>query len=179
MGSFKSGNFVVYDKGRDGSMIYVVYINGKQIPVAHATLEEARNAMNEYYREHPRKLRKPQNILVIDEIQSKRHQEGRERGYLSKKGVEKKRTELQKDLAEAKAAIDVKESEIANRFGMEVGTDEFDEVLYKKLSKEERDEIFNMYEKSAKINTDLDTLEEFEESVYSGGRVPSAPFEKN
>lgn len=85
VGSFKSGDFVVYGKGRDGSMIYVVYIDGKQLPVAHATLDDARNAMNEYYKENPRKLRKPLSVLVIDEIQSKRHQEGREKGYRNEK----------------------------------------------------------------------------------------------
>lgn len=81
IGSFYNGDFIAHGKGRNGDMIYVVYNNGKQIPVAHASLEDARNAMNEYYREHPRKLRRPLKVLVIDEIQSKRHQEGREKGY--------------------------------------------------------------------------------------------------
>ena len=76
-------DYVVHGKGRNGEMIYVVYINEKQLPVAHATLEDARIAMNEYYKEHPRKLRKPRKVLVIDEIQSKRHQDGREKGYRS------------------------------------------------------------------------------------------------
>ena len=76
-------DYVAHGKGRNGEMIYVVYINEKQLPVAHATLEDARMAMNEYYKEHPRKLRKPRKVLVIDEIQSKRHQEGREKGYRS------------------------------------------------------------------------------------------------
>lgn len=81
VGSFRRGDYVVYGEARTGDMIFVVFINDKQIPVAHATLEDARNAMNEYYREHPRTLRKPLRVLAIDEIQSKRHQDGRERGY--------------------------------------------------------------------------------------------------
>lgn len=81
IGSFRNGDFIAHGKGRNGDMIYVVYINGNQVPVSYKTLDDARVGMNEYYKEHPRKLRKPLNVLVIDEIQSKRHQEGREKGY--------------------------------------------------------------------------------------------------
>lgn len=97
VGGFASGDYVVHGKGRDGNMIYVAYINDKQLPVAHATLEEARNAMNEYYKEHPRKLRKAQRVLVIDEIQSKRHQDGRENGYQTEEFIqtEKRLRELE------------------------------------------------------------------------------------
>lgn len=97
VGGFASGDYVVHGKGRDGNMIYVAYINDKQLPVAHATLEEARNSMNEYYKEHPRKLRKAQRVLVIDEIQSKRHQDGRENGYQTEEFIqtEKRLRELE------------------------------------------------------------------------------------
>ena len=97
VGGFASGDYVVHGKGRDGNMIYVAYINDKQLPVAHATLEEARNAMNEYYKEHPRKLKKAQRVLVIDEIQSKRHQDGRENGYQTEEFIqtEKRLRELE------------------------------------------------------------------------------------
>ena len=97
VGGFTSGDYVVHEKGRDGNMIYVAYINDKQLPVAHATLEEARNAMNEYYKEHPRKLKKAQRVLVIDEIQSKRHQDGRENGYQTEEFIqtEKRLRELE------------------------------------------------------------------------------------
>lgn len=81
IGSFRNGDFIAHGKGRNGDMIYVVYINGNQVPVSYKTLEDARVGMNDYYKEHPRKLRKPLKVLVIDEIQSKRHQEGREKGY--------------------------------------------------------------------------------------------------
>lgn len=81
IGSFRNGDFIAHGKGRNGDMIYVVYINGNQVPVSYKTLDDARVGMNEYYKEHPRKLRKPLKVLVIDEIQSKRHQEGREKGY--------------------------------------------------------------------------------------------------
>lgn len=97
VGGFASGDYVVHGKGRDGNMIYVAYINDKQLPVTHATLEEARNSMNEYYKEHPRKLRKAQRVLVIDEIQSKRHQDGRENGYQTEEFIqtEKRLRELE------------------------------------------------------------------------------------
>jgi hypothetical protein len=99
-GNFSDKDFIVYGKARNGEMIYVVYINEKQIPLAHQTLEDAQKAMNEYYKEHPRKLRKPLRVLVIDEIQSKRHQEGRDKGYrpnteiyLKRNGIEVKESD--------------------------------------------------------------------------------------
>lgn len=46
-------------------------------------LDEAKDNMNAYYQNHPKEQKKgEQKILVIDEIQSKRHQDGREKGYL-------------------------------------------------------------------------------------------------
>ncbi len=86
IGSFRNGDFIAHGKGRNGDMIYVVYINGNQVPVSYKTLDDARVGMNEYYNAHPRKLRKPLKVLVIDEIQSKRHQEGREKGYKNEHG---------------------------------------------------------------------------------------------
>lgn len=76
-------DFISYGKLKSGEYAYVVYIDDKQIPVAHKSLEDARDAMNEYYKAHPAKRTRWDRVLVIDEIQSKRHQEGREKGYRS------------------------------------------------------------------------------------------------
>ena len=81
--SGSQNDFIVHGKGRNGEMIYVAYVNGNQIPVPHKTLEDAMDEMNKYFKEHPIKDRKRRNVLVIDEIQSNRHQEGREKGYKS------------------------------------------------------------------------------------------------
>ena len=80
-GEKSSKDYVVNRSIKDGRAGYIVYINDTVIPQLHSTLEEARVAMNEYYAEHPRKKFVNERVLVIDEIQSKRHQEGREKGY--------------------------------------------------------------------------------------------------
>lgn len=74
-------DFISYGKLKSGEYAYVVYVNDKQIPVAHKSLEDARNALNEHYRANPEKRTRWDKVLVIDEIQSKRHQDGREKGY--------------------------------------------------------------------------------------------------
>lgn len=171
VGSFKSGDFVVYGKGRDGSMIYVVYINGKQLPVAHATLDDARNAMNEYYKENPRKLRKPLSVLVIDEIQSKRHQEGREQGYAPKKTVTKDM------LREARAKENQMRTALEEKYGKpfdgELPVSERAEARRQwvaNLSEEDRSAWMNQREL---VENYLERLDE--QSVG----IPDAPFEKN
>lgn len=73
-------DYVIYGKLKDGSEAYIVYINSKAIS-KHDTLEDARNAMNEYYEANPRMVTRYERVLVIDEIQSKRHQDAREKGY--------------------------------------------------------------------------------------------------
>ncbi|MBR0361639.1 MAG: hypothetical protein IIX35_04670, partial [Paraprevotella sp.] len=105
IGSFRNGDFIAHGKGRNGDMIYVVYINGNQVPVSYKTLDDARVGMNEYYKEHPRKLRKPLRVLVIDEIQSKRHQEGREKGYKNVYGDQLR--EINKQLVDVEAKISI------------------------------------------------------------------------
>ena len=74
-------DFISYGKLKSGEYAYVVYVNDKQIPVAHKSLEDARNALNEHYKANPEKRTRWDKVLVIDEIQSKRHQDGREKGY--------------------------------------------------------------------------------------------------
>ena len=82
----KNGNgkfakdYVLFGKLKDGSEGYIIYIDRKPIS-KHDTLEDARNAMNEYYEANPRMITRYERVLVIDEIQSKRHQDGREKGY--------------------------------------------------------------------------------------------------
>lgn len=105
IGSFRNGDFIAHGKGRNGDMIYVVYINGNQVPVSYKTLDDARVGMNEYYNAHPRKLRKPLKVLVIDEIQSKRHQEGREKGYKNVYGDQLR--EINKQLVDVEAKISI------------------------------------------------------------------------
>lgn len=82
-------HFIIYGKLKNGQMMYVPQINGKYIgetveTAAFDTLEQAQEALVAYYKAHPIRKTINERILVIDEIQSNRHQEGRKRGYESK-----------------------------------------------------------------------------------------------
>ena len=162
VGGFRSGDYVAYGKGRNGEMIYVVYINDKQMPVAHATLEDARNAMNEYYREHPREQKKPLNVLVIDEIQSKRHQEGREQGYKDDKAVDEAREkylEAKRNKRKWELHLDEKyNGKFAEDFGL------------RDVSKDDADTFRSL---------DIKESEAYKEFKLKESGIPYAPFEKN
>lgn len=82
-------HFVIYGKLKNGQMMYVPQLNGKYIgetieTAAFDTLEQAQEALNAYYKANPIRKTINERILVIDEIQSNRHQEGRKQGYRTK-----------------------------------------------------------------------------------------------
>lgn len=174
-GNFSDKDFIVYGKARNGEMIYVVYINEKQIPVAHQTLEDAQKAMNEYYKEHPRKLRKPLRVLVIDEIQSKRHQEGREKGYATN-GMYNKLNRIEEEMFDANAESMEKErlyreyfKELLSKYG---GLNDFSEDENQKMEHLTKDWL----EAKNKVSR---LREEYDKAVIEASGVPDAPFEKN
>lgn len=82
-------HFIIYGKLKNGQMMYVPQVNDKYIgetieTAAFDTLEQAQEALAAYYKAHPIRKTVKERVLVIDEIQSNRHQEGRKRGYESK-----------------------------------------------------------------------------------------------
>ena len=175
IGSFRGGDYIVHGEARNGGMIYVVYINGKQIPVAHDSFEEAQNAMNEYYKEHPRILRKPVRVLVIDEIQSKRHQDGREKGYQQGreelvqkiKDLTLQRDNIVREILHKQGFIHYDEPSSMGRFN----PDALDSAEAGRLgSKAEMDEIKRLNEEIRLLNLEDNKLVR---------KVPDAPFEKN
>ena len=89
--SYNTKEYVVYGRIRTGEDKYVLMVNdgNKQIG-PFDTLEDARKALNEWYDNNPKTKAISHKILVIDEIQSKRHQEGKRKGYKSaqKKGFD-------------------------------------------------------------------------------------------
>lgn len=110
-------------------------------------------------------------VLVIDEIQSKRHQEGRDRGYISKEektkidAIRKQRDELSKmrrdwDYRTGQAWRQFQSGEITEQEYNRLWDAQFD------IEKKHLDEI----EKS--INTEVNVYDTFT-------KIPSAPFEKN
>ena len=62
---------------------FYVTIDNNTLGDVYPTLDAAREAMNVYYKDHPSVRTGFEKVLVIDEVQSKRHQEGREKGYYS------------------------------------------------------------------------------------------------
>lgn len=73
---------------------YIANVNGRYVielsastlrttvnPFPSSGYDSLQEAVNEYYKWSVKKSYKEEKILVIDEIQSKRHQEGREKGY--------------------------------------------------------------------------------------------------
>ena len=152
-------DFISYGKLKSGEYAYVVYVNDKQIPVAHKSLEDARNALNEHYKANPEKRTRWDKVLVIDEIQSKRHQDGREKGYSD-------RSVSQQELYEAQEAAFSKVIEYESALADKYGEDEWAALA----TAEEMAE----YER-------LRALDEAAINAYENydKGVPSAPFEKN
>ena len=176
-----SKDFIVYGQAKSGKMIYVVYINEKQIPVAHATFEEARDAMNVYYKEHPQKRNKPLKVLVIDEIQSKRHQDGREKGY-------REREEEINERVKAARGANIIATNAHLEFRMKM-KEKYGNPMEFQGSAEERKEArkaWKMRWTAEELATDTelydkmtDTRREYEKLLEKQRGVPVAPFEKN
>jgi len=78
--------YILNAKDVNGKSVFAVMVNNRD-KGHYDTFEEAKDALNRYYEEHPEKKKSTQKVLVIDEIQSKRHQDGREKGYADSKAV--------------------------------------------------------------------------------------------
>ncbi|MBQ2979862.1 MAG: hypothetical protein IJE18_07120 [Bacteroidaceae bacterium] len=79
-------DFISHRQLKDGRMVFLPSVNGKYIgdtldTAVFDTLNEAVAALQQYYDANPIYRNTSLNVLVIDEIQSKRHQDGREKGY--------------------------------------------------------------------------------------------------
>lgn len=124
--------------------------------------ESAERAIEEAYNDDMLRNTTTQRVLVIDEIQSKRHQEGREKGYLP---------EHQRQIYELQAKIDAKEKEkkeYLEQLKQKYGTTR----LLEKITNEEK-------QKFVEISFELDNLIRDKNAVSTVGLVPDAPFEKN
>ena len=96
-------------------------------------------------------------VLVIDEIQSKRHQEGRERGYIPTEAGKKK---LEENYKKAKAAFDTFDEEMNQKYDDLVNMTEQEGEKYNALGKVYTDAYYEM------TNPRYDS-------------IPDAPFDKN
>jgi hypothetical protein len=173
IGTTNSKDYVVYGKMRTGDMAYVVFIGERPVS-KHNTLEEARSAMNEYYKEHKHYiLAGKERVLVIDEVQSKRHQEGREKGYRDE--------QLEKDIVSAKKLVEDTNKALGEyKNGLK---DKYDfknikgsfflrhQIFYDSLSNDDRAQLDVLAEERNEAERNLDLLQ----SKVKG--IPNAPFE--
>lgn len=85
-----SKDYIVHGKDKDGKDFYRVVIAEATIGV-YDNFKEAQKNMNLYFQNHPKQQTTgTQKVLVIDEIQSKRHQDAREKGYSNANDIPKK-----------------------------------------------------------------------------------------
>ena len=106
-------------------------------------------------------------VLVIDEIQSKRHQEGREKGYIS----EKKAQELKDKFEKAKERYFALDRAFRDKYGADFVNSESNDDFMEVLSPEDYREYIN-----AQIDF-YDARIEMNNPRYDA--VPDAPFDKN
>ena len=106
-------------------------------------------------------------VLVIDEIQSKRHQEGRERGYISKE----KERELREKFEKAKERFFALDESLREKYGSDFANAESNDEYMEILSPEDYREYMN-----AQMDFS-DARLEMNNPRYDA--VPDAPFDKN
>ena len=155
-GSKFSKDYAVYGKLANGEMGYVLFVRNNQLS-AHPTLEAALEALNAHYEANPRQVTEYDKVLVIDEIQSKRHQEGREKGYTTKKN-----RDIKKKIAELTNRQDDIFDTMRAREEGRVGIVNFTE--------EETAELKRLDEEIKQLQSELSA---------NNGIIPEAPFEKN
>ena len=124
-------------------------------------LNELKEAERNAYKRLAELKETPERVLFIDEIQSKRHQEGREHGYIEP--IEVLRQRYQEALDERVAY----EKELSDKYAKK------DEVWMQGMTDEE-------LKKWQALNDAVGESEQKLESALQGGRgIPAAPFEKN
>ena len=151
---------------KDGRFVYGVYVKDSPIG-AYETFDEAKDALNKYLADNPSKRFVNKRILVIDEIQSKRHQEGRERGYISKE----KERELREKFEKAKERFFALDESLREKYGRDFVNAESNDEYMEILSPEDYREYMN-----AQMDFS-DARLEMNNPRYDA--VPDAPFDKN
>ena len=140
---------------------------------AKEELANAEKALAEYDAAHPGES-SGKKVLVIDEIQSKRHQEGREKGYKDNSRIkeierrfaeiEKRKTSIKQRLDEIDRLVPDDVKGVAARRLYIVKLPEFEEDL----------QLHNEYNEIVSEENRL-----INESLIKDSGIPAAPFEKN
>lgn len=120
----------------------------------------------------PDGIQQPEDVLVIDEIQSNRHQQGREKGYVDSKTAIEYR-QLEKETFKAQLEYHDYRDQLWKKYENQVRTrGEMLDVL----TPEEKSKDTELQEKYENL---YDRWEEFKNNMPATTGVPEAPFEKN
>ena len=147
---------------------------------AYEKKRDERDAFREGFSEMSQE---PHKVLFIDEIQSKRHQEGRERGYKDDSAAEIKQLRKKQDALREENSRIVKDILHRQGFkhydeeGPEVEGLRFDADVFEKASTGKIGSVEEM-ERIKEINKTLHDIGEQIRDIRNTA-VPSAPFEKN
>jgi len=138
-------------------------LSTKMTDEEHAEMQRLEDEYSKTFDEGKKK------VLVIDEIQSKRHQEGRDKGY---------RVDPPADAPEKMAYDKANEeyhnysSELRKKYGR-------DDISYG-LTEEERSKMGDLFNKTMQVRVDYNKyLQENGYGPFSGSDIPDAPFDKN
>ncbi len=114
-------------------------------------------------------------VLVIDEIQSKRHQDGREKGYKDKQASERERIALEA-LRSAAVAHNEYRKLLERKYGYSEFTGSLRERTKRFYNSLTQDEVLRLGE----LKQAEEDARDARDKAYDAARaVPSAPFEKN
>ena len=165
--------------GKEGYYVYVDHA----IVGFEPTMERAIEAMNEYYYLHPSVRQETERVLVVDEIQSKRHQDGRKVGYIPQ--YTEARVRAYEAASKAyRAAVDAYREHVSKIFRQyDEGADPFTpgkraiDRWRDVLTEDERAEYY-------RLRKDMNDKQDVVISLQMDGfidrsKVPDAPFEKN
>lgn len=172
-------HFIIYGKLKNGQMMYVPLINDKYIgetveTAAFDTLEQAQEALAAYYKAHPIRKTINERILVIDEIQSNRHQEGRKRGYESKedKAALDAIIAAREELGKEQRDFEYRTGQAWKRWqNGEISEQEYNEMWNTQFDAENK----ALRAKQEAIDTQLSEYKKNKKP----GVIPAAPFESN
>lgn len=172
-------HFIIYGKLKNGQMMYVPQINGKYIgetveTAAFETLEQAQEALAAYYKAHPIRKTINERILVIDEIQSNRHQEGRKLGYESKedKAALDAIIAAREDLGKEQRDFEYRTGQAWQRWqNGEISEQEYNEMWNTQFDAENK----ALRAKQEAIDAQLSEYKKNKKP----GVIPAAPFESN
>lgn len=154
---FTGHSYIVHGQIKTGEMRYVPIVHNTEFG-AYETLEEARVAMNEGFKSLNIGSPLYDNILVVDEIQSKRHQEARERGY--------KNSFVQEELDQAR------------RESSKYGTELYEKYILNRKERYGKDFLdYATDEERAHFEELAGRVSDITRTMYHG--IPDAPFEKN